>query len=121
MDPHDDIHVALAQRIRELRLSFAGKGISQTELARGLNTTANTISRWESGSIRPTLGNVAALARFFGVPISRMFPEPDMPKPLVSLLNAAEGLDEADLDEMTRYALFKRATATRPRSHSGRK
>jgi transcriptional regulator with XRE-family HTH domain len=121
VNPHDDIYAEVARRIRELRSSFGGKGISQTELAQAVNTTANTVSRWESGGIKPTLGNVAALARFFGVPISRMFPDPGLPKPLAALLSAAEGLDEADLEEMTRYALFKRAITTSPRSRSGRK
>lgn len=121
MNSRDDIYSVVAQRIRELRLSFGGKGISQTELARAVNTTANTVSRWESGGIRPTLGNVAALARFFGVPASRMFPDPGMSKALASLLNAVEGLDDEDIEEMTRYALFKRATTTRPKNRSGRK
>lgn len=120
MNPHDEIYVEVARRIRELRSSFGGKGISQTELAKAVNTTANTVSRWESGGIKPTLGNVAALARYFGVPISRMLPDPRLPKPLAGLLSAAEGLDETDLEEMTRYALFKRATATKLKGPSNR-
>src|ERR1035438_5081392 len=39
----DDIYVAVGRCIRGLRLSYGGKGISQADLARAVNTTANTI------------------------------------------------------------------------------
>jgi hypothetical protein len=60
-----------------------------------------------------TLANIDALASFFGVPISRMFPHAELSKSISSLLSAADGLDEADLEELTRFALFKRAATAR--------
>lgn len=121
MKSEDAIYAAVAQRIRELRMSFGGKGITQAELAQAVNTTKNTISRWESGILKPTLGSVAALARFFGIPVSQMLPQTGLTKPLTALLSAVEGLNEEDIEEMTRYALFKRATITKPKNLSGRK
>lgn len=120
MHPHDDIYTEVARRIRELRVEFGGSGISQTELARAVSTTANTVSRWESGVVKPTIGNLAALARFFGVPISQMFPEPTMPKKLASLISAAEGLNEDDIEEVIRYVLFKRAKVTKSKHQTAR-
>ena len=118
MNPKNDIYVAVGRCIRDLRMSYGGKGISQADLARAVNTTPNTISRWEAGVYKPTLANIDALASFFGVPISRMFPHAELSKSVSSLLSAADGLDEADLEELTRFALFKRATNTRPKTHS---
>lgn len=118
MNSKNDIYVAVGRCIRDLRLSYGGKGISQAELARAVNTTANTVSRWEAGVYKPTLANIDALANFFGVPISRMFPHTDLSKSVSSLLSAADGLDEADLEELTRFALFKRATTARSKTRS---
>lgn len=118
MSSRNDIYVAVGRCIRDLRLSYGGRGISQAELARAVKTTANTISRWEAGVYKPTLANIDALASFFGVPISRMFPQAEQSNSISSLLSAVDGLDEADLEELTRFALFKRATTTGSKIHS---
>ncbi len=61
-----DIYKQIGDKIRELRSSLKGKGISQEDLARAMNTTANTISRWETATYRPTIEDLERLARFFG-------------------------------------------------------
>jgi transcriptional regulator with XRE-family HTH domain len=38
-------------------------------LARAVDTAANTVSRWETASYKPSIFDLETLARFFGVPI----------------------------------------------------
>lgn len=100
----------VAQRIRDLRGATVG-GMSQEALAKALAKTANTISRWETGTYRPTLEDLDALSRFFGVSILEFFPRENAPKDekLNALLRAAEQLDENDVEELRRYAEFRKA------------
>jgi transcriptional regulator with XRE-family HTH domain len=107
-----NIFTEIGKQIRELRLGFAGKGISQAELARHMGTTPNTISRWETGVYKPSVTDLENLARFFGVPIAQIFPEP-IPTPLPKELSIAiEGLNTADLQEVVTYARYRRAIST---------
>ena len=46
-----DIYQQIGGKIRELRTTLKGKGISQEELAQALKTTANTVSRWETAGV----------------------------------------------------------------------
>lgn len=104
----------VGERIRELRGNYgAGAGLSQDALAKALNVTANTISRWETGTYRPGIEDLDALSRFFGVSILEFFPderEPADPK-VKALLRAARDLPEGDIDELQKYAEFRRARA----------
>ena len=61
-----DIYDEIGAKIRELRTTLKGKGISQEELARGVKTTANTVSRWETATYKPSISDLEGLARFFG-------------------------------------------------------
>jgi transcriptional regulator with XRE-family HTH domain len=105
-----DIYTAVGHRIRELRASFAGKGISQAELAQAMNTTPNTISRWETGVYKPSLSDLDSIATFFGIPIEHMFVKAELPAQMNVLLSAASSMDEAALQELIRFALFQLAT-----------
>lgn len=105
----------IGQRIRDLRAEYAaGSGISQEELAKAVGTTANTISRWETGVYKPNIEDLEKLARHFSVSITTFFPaervEPD--EPVNALLRAANGLSPADLDELRRYAEFRKMRST---------
>lgn len=40
--------------------------ISQIELAQEIGVTQGAVSQWESGSAKPTLENLVAIARLFG-------------------------------------------------------
>ena len=98
-------------RIKELRTSYAGKGISQEELAKALEVAPNTISRWETAAYKPELKDLDALARFFGVSILSFLPEEE-PRPdarMTALLRAAKSLPDEDLDELQRFAEFRKA------------
>ena len=51
--------------------------MSQEALAREVKVAANTISRWETCTYRPSLEDLERLARFFEVSITTFFP-PDV-------------------------------------------
>ncbi len=54
----------MKNRIRELR---EAAGMTQADLADRLQVSVPTVSRWENGVIRPSVGNLIELAEIFGV------------------------------------------------------
>lgn len=64
-------------RLRELRKI---KGISQLKLAIDLNTTQNTISRYETGAHEPGIKELIAIADYFNVSIDYLLERTDNPK-----------------------------------------
>ena len=74
-----------------------------------LKTTPNTISRWETATYKPSIEDLEKLARFFGVSISEFFPNIEPAARVQALLSATGDLDDSDLDELTRYAQFRKA------------
>lgn len=118
-----DIFAYVGSRIRELRTNFAGKGLTQEALADEMEVTTNTISRWETATYQPSLQDLDKLARILGVTLSSFFPPEHQPKkdePLSALLRSAKGLDPKDLEELRRYAEFRRASAFYPKRRRGR-
>src|SRR5881396_560163 len=75
------IYEQIGNKIRELRTTAKGQTISQEVLAQAVNTTANTISRWETATYKPSISDLERLARFFGFPIPfssrRHIPSPE--------------------------------------------
>jgi transcriptional regulator with XRE-family HTH domain len=104
-----DIYNSIGKKIRDLRMTVGSKGISQEQLADAMKTTANTISRWETATYKPSVSDLERLARFFGVPINAFFPAIQTSSRVSTLLRATHGLADDDLDEVTLYALFRRA------------
>lgn len=118
----------VANRINDLRKHYNnGEGISQDALARQLNVAANTVSRWETGVYRPSLEDLEKLARFFGVSMISFFPAEGMDSDdgsLSALLRAARQLQPEDIEELIKYAEFRRARRLykgRSRPRAGRK
>ena len=119
----------IAAQIRDLRLNYnSGEGLSQEELGKQVNVAANTISRWETGTYCPSFTDVERMARFFGVSIITFIPpdliDEDEDENLKALLRTARQLHPADLEELQKYAEFRRARGiyqgkTRPKA--GRK
>jgi transcriptional regulator with XRE-family HTH domain len=107
-----DIYKQIGSKIRELRMHHNGRGVSQEALAEAVQTTANTVSRWETATYKPTVADLDRLARFFGVSISAFLPTLDPNVRLEALFSATRDLDEDDLDEVTRYAQFRKARKT---------
>lgn len=96
--------------------------MSQEGLAEKLGTAANTVSRWETGTYKPTADDLDKLARFFKVSITVFFPDLEHDdKRISALASATGGLDQADFEEVIRYAEFRKARlalekAKRPRA-----
>ena len=115
----------VAARIKDLRVSYnSGEGLSQEALAAHLKVASNTISRWETGTYRPSLKDLERISRFFGVSMMSFFPEDmvddDEDENLKALLRTARQLHPTDLEELRKYAEFRRARGiyqgkTRPR------
>ncbi len=115
-------------QIRDLRTSYNnGEGLSQEMLASHLKVAPNTISRWETGVYRPSLEDLERIARFFGVSMMLFLP-PDMmgaiDDNLAALLRTARQLHPEDLEELRKYAEFRKARRIyqgKSRSKPGRK
>src|SRR5438874_2061881 len=102
-----DLFEHVGAKIRELRNGYGGgKGLSQEELAEQLGVVPNTVSRWETATYRPSLADLQALAKFFGVSILEFFPreEADANEKVEALLRTAKELKDDDLDELHKYA-----------------
>ena len=63
-------------RLREIRKS---RGISQLKLAMALNTTQNTISRYETGEREPGVKELIRLADYFQVSVDYLLERTDNP------------------------------------------
>ena len=124
-----DLRDHIAAKIRDLRVNYNhGEGLSQQALAVQLKVVPNTISRWETGTYCPSVTDVERIARFFGVSMMAFMP-PEMigkeeDENLKALLRTARQLHPADLEELQKYAEFRRARGiyqgkTRPKA--GRK
>jgi transcriptional regulator with XRE-family HTH domain len=124
-----DLHDHIAAKIKDLRVNYnSGEGLSQESLAKHVKVSTNTISRWETGTYRPSTKDLERLSRFFGVPINAFFPSEmiaeEEDENLKALLRAARQLHPADLEELRKYAEFRKARSiyqgkTRPKA--GRK
>jgi transcriptional regulator with XRE-family HTH domain len=105
-------HVAV--KLKDLRVNYnSGEGLSQESLAAELKVAPNTISRWETGTYRPSLKDLERISRFFGVSIMSFLPD-DMvgaeeDENLKALLRTARQLHPADLEELRKYAEFRKA------------
>jgi len=101
------IYRAIGEKLRELR---SGRpDLSQEKLAAAIGTTANTVSRWETAAYKPSVADLEKVSRYFGVPITVFFPQIDTDTKLQALLSATGGLDAEEMDEVVRYAEYRRA------------
>lgn len=64
-------------RLKELRKR---KGISQLRLATDLNTTQNTISRYETGEREPGIDELIKIADYFNVSVDYLIGRTENPK-----------------------------------------
>lgn len=116
----------VGQRIREFRTGYGGGvGISQQALAAALKIASNTVSRWETGTYRPTIDDLENLARFFGKSIMDFFPKEEVhterDEKIDALLRTAKQLNDEDIEELRRYAEYRRARQVYTKRPPGRK
>ena len=64
-------------RLKELRVK---KGLSQLRLATDLNTTQNTISRYETGEREPGIDELIKIADYFNVSVDYLIGRTENPK-----------------------------------------
>lgn len=64
-------------RLKELRKK---KGLSQLRLATDLNTTQNTISRYETGEREPGIDELITIADYFNVSVDYLIGRTENPK-----------------------------------------
>lgn len=104
-----ELYEHIGQKIRELRRTYKKGPLSQEGLAKELEVPANTLSRWETGTYKPSPLDLDKLARFFKVSITVFFPDLQHDDPRVAALTSATGgLDKTDFDEIIRYAEFRK-------------
>ena len=125
MSTPEGVRAYVCQRIKELRTGYGEKGISQEALAAKVGVATNTVSRWETATYEPTLDDLERLSRALGVSILEFFPKvnatDEKSRRVDALLRTASSLDSRDLDELRRYAEFRRARSEYPSKTVGRK
>src|SRR5260370_35124026 len=101
----DDLYEFIGNKIRELRTHYPEGPLSQDGLAAPIKVAANTVSRWETGTYKPTPDDLDKVARFFKVSITTFFPNlaPDAAR-ISALTSATGGLSDTDFEEVIRYA-----------------
>lgn len=105
-----ELYEHIGQKIRDLRLAYPKGALSQEALAKELKIAANTISRWETGTYKPTPEDLDRLARFFRISITVFFPNLEPSDERTAMLTSAAGdLSKLDFDEVVRYAEFRKA------------
>lgn len=63
-------------RLKEIRKK---KGISQLKLALELNTSQNTISRYETGEREPGIAELIGIADYFNISVDYLLERTDIP------------------------------------------
>jgi len=98
----------IGNKIKELRTAT---GMKQTDLAKALDVTPNTVSRWEGAVNQPSVTELDRLSRVLGQPIWAFLPSELKPatEEQQLLLSATGDLPAEDLEELRRYADFVRA------------
>jgi transcriptional regulator with XRE-family HTH domain len=106
----NEFYQQIGKKIRELRLKYPKGEMSQDAVAERLGIASNTVSRWETGTYKPTPEDLDKLARLFEVSITVFFPDLQHDDSKASMLaSATGGLSKKDLDEVVRYAEFRKA------------
>ncbi|MCL4415118.1 MAG: helix-turn-helix domain-containing protein [Actinobacteria bacterium] len=102
-----EIYEYIGVKIRQLRDQFR---YSQDILAQKLNVSTNTVSRWETARYKPTVKDLQKIADLFKIKLSTLLPPEDSEDPsLKALLSATGDLPKEDIDELIKYAEFRRA------------
>jgi transcriptional regulator with XRE-family HTH domain len=97
----------IAATIKRLRTE---EGWSQEKLAEQIGEPANTVSRWETATYKPSAEQLEKLAKLFEESIAIFFPGMERQTSIPpALLSATRGLKPAELKAVIEYAEFTRA------------
>jgi transcriptional regulator with XRE-family HTH domain len=101
------------QIARRLRTEREGRNLSQQDLASRLGVAPNTVSRWETGIYKPKLDDLDRIAAALDLDVSQLIPQ-NSRQPGTSLdrlIEVARLLGPEDIEEVERFAEFRRARA----------
>ena len=104
----NEIYEHIGQKLQEIR---GQHGMTQEDLAKKINVSPNTVSRWETATYKINIEDLERLSRLFGIPIWSFLPS-GIQAPTEqrqALLSATGDLSEDDLKELQRYDEFIRA------------
>ncbi len=99
-----NIYEYISKQIRALR-----GDVNQETFAKKLKIAPNKLSRWETGTYKPTAEDLDKIARACKVPISIFFPDLQENDRVSALTSATGGLSKKDFDEVLNYANFRKA------------
>lgn len=103
----------IGNQIRELRQAYGKEGLSQGALAEMLGIAPNTVSRWETANYKPSIEDLQKLADTFSVSLLEFFPSDseslEKKGALKALMRSVENLPSEDIEELQRYAEFRKA------------
>lgn len=101
-----DIYEHIGSKIRDLRDQCR---LSQDGLAEKLGISTNTVSRWETATYKPSVKDLQKVADFFKIKLSALLPLEQTDNPsLRALMSATGDLAQEDIDEITKYAEYRR-------------
>jgi transcriptional regulator with XRE-family HTH domain len=113
-----DLYEHIAATIKRLR---SEEKWSQEDLAKKIDEPANTVSRWETATYKPSAEQLEKLAKLFGESITVFFPGVERQTAIPpALLSATRGLKQAELDAVIEYAEFTRARSILKRTRNSR-
>jgi transcriptional regulator with XRE-family HTH domain len=94
------VDAAVGARIRNLRLR---NGLSQTELGEQIGVTFQQIQKYEKGTNRISASRLAALAKFFGLPVAAFYSEvPTSDAKSKRKISAGTRLADANVDRLVK-------------------
>ncbi len=96
------MHIELGNRIKQLRLK---KGITQDTLAKALNVSFQTISKWENNVSMPDIQLLPEIAVYFGCTIDELFDLSEQAQ-LKRIENMLDMQSVLSMDEFTQAAQF---------------
>ena len=74
-----------------------------------MDSTQEDRIKGKTATYKPAISDLEKLARYFGVSITAFFPEANPKSRTNALLSATTDLDDADLNEVRLYALFRKS------------
>ena len=109
----------IAATIRELRTK---EGLSQETLAEQIEEPTNNVSRWETGTYKPSAEQLEKLAKRFKQSIIVFFPGMERTTAVpAALLSATRGLKPKELEAVIEYAEFTKARSLLKKASAKRK
>jgi len=103
-----NIYEYIGGRIRTLREE---QRLNQEALAKELGVSTNTVSRWETATYKLSLNDLQKIALYFEIKLSSLLPPAEVVETnnIQALLSATDNLPDEDIEELIKYAEFRRA------------